>query len=64
MADPAGGGVVALAELCRGGHARVYLHTSAWLCRGLPAPVPAAPLAEFQRHYVSCGEKELFMPQA
>lgn len=64
VADPAGGGVLPSAELCRGGHARVYLRTSAWLCRRLPVPVPASPLAEFQRRYVSCGEKELFMPQA
>lgn len=64
VADPAGGEMPPSAELCRGGHARVYLHTSVWLSWRLPVPVPASPLAEFQRRYVSCGEKELFMPGA
>ena len=64
VADLAGGGMPSSAGLGRGGRARVYLHASAQLPRGPPVPVPASPLAEFQRCYVSRGEEELFMPQA
>lgn len=64
MADLADGGVPPSAELRRGGRARVYLQASTRLRRRPPVPVPASPLAEFQRRYVSCGEGELFMPQA